>query len=942
MIQVYRPRVPHLRRDAPASTVVSRPRRHIALLTVAAIALSGVGVGVASPAHAAPTPQQVFDFTSPSGTDWVVPAGVTEVVVGLRGGTGGAGDRVNGGRGADFGVTIPVATGDRLTVYAGQRGRGKGDERMGGAGFISGGNGGKGSLLGANGGGGGGASAVKLNGELIAVAAGGGGGGGYTGKPNVSLSLWDLTAVIAAMGGYKGHSDGSATIGFVPGGKGGDNAGSSFDGKTITTYAPTAGAGKTPGGMGKNGVDDSSFPRYKKSGAGGGTASTSTSGGGGGGGGGGWPASGTGGGGGRKFLGYSAGSGGGTGVSWVTDAVPGVHIDTEARRPEDMHDYFGPLAEVGTVRIMIPMQSTTTLSAPADVAAGEQIALRVRAADTRTPNTPLDGWVNLYQGTTRVAYASISGDHTFTVAGLAAGTYEFRAEFSPTTSQRDYRSSSTNSTGSTTVTVVEAASPQPRPDDVATQTQLTVLTTPATFGELLIVGASIALDGPVNLSGQLVDFEVDGSNVGSSVLLYSGNGRFSTLFPVSVAPGAGDHEVVARFAGLPDGDPATPDALPSVSDPVQFTVAQATTTTTITAAASTVRAFEPIDVEAAVTSPAVGLNGDVVLLADGSPLTYASLDSGGTVLFDDVVMPWGTEQLAVAFLGDVNGDFAMSTSGDHSISVTAVETATALSLSSSGIRADETVTLSATVTATQLGVTADPRGAVEFLLDGDVVHTAPAGMDIDPEADDGEARFEIEADSLQIGTHIVTARFVPAPGFAESASDPAELEVAGIATVLTPSAGAVSGTPATPASVELTAAVAAEPTRRSGPAGPVDGHVVAFSGTDPIEDPAVLVDGTGTMTFGSLPVGVHEVTLRFVPEAATMLESETTVMVTVAAEPPAGGGDDEPAAGADGAGELPSTGGDSTAALLLALSLMVGAGAMLGLARMRRAAAGRA
>src|SRR5690606_7250527 len=169
-------------------------------------------------------------------------------------------------------------------------------------------------------------------------------------------------AVIAAMGGYKGHSDGSATIGFVPGGKGGDNAGSSFDGRTITTYAPTAGAGTTPGGVGGNGVDDSSFPRYKKSGAGGGTASTSTSGGGGGGGGGGWPASGTGGGGGRKFLGYSAGSGGGAGLSWVTDAVPGVRIDRDARRPEDMHDYFGPLAETGTVRIMIPMRSTTTVS----------------------------------------------------------------------------------------------------------------------------------------------------------------------------------------------------------------------------------------------------------------------------------------------------------------------------------------------------------------------------------------------------------------------------------------------------------------------------------------------------------------------------------------------------------------------------------------------------
>src|SRR5690606_41433602 len=105
--------------------------------------------------------------------------------------------------------------------------------------------------------------------------------------------------------------------------------------------------------------------------------------------------------------------------------------------------------------------------------------------------------------------------------------------------------------------------------------------------------------------------------------------------------------------------------------------------------------------------------------------------------------------------------------------------------------------------------------------------------------------------------------------------------------------------------------------------------------------PSVAGPGRRTAGCAGLRRARHAGTRRFGPEAASMLGSESTVMVRGAAEPPAGGADDDPAADADGAGELPSTGGDPTAALLLALGLMVGAGAMFSIARMRRAAAGR-
>ncbi|QEE60256.1 Ig-like domain repeat protein [Salinibacterium sp. dk2585] len=913
-----------------------RTRRTIALLTVAALALTGIGIQAPSPAHAAPAPQQIFEFDSPSGTDWIVPAGVTEVLVGLRGGRGGIVSNVLGGRGADFAVFIPVTEGDRLTVYAGKDAHGSGDERKGGAGFVNGGDGGKGSLAGANGGGGGGAAAVRLNGRIIAVAGGGGGAGGYTGNAGMSMTLAGLLSILGAIGGYAGEGDTSGKFTYVKGGEAGGSVAGSSDGRTITTYAPGSGEGAHPGAVGKNGLDDSTFPRYMKHGESSGSAASSTNGGGGGGGGGGWPASGSAGGSGRKFLSSSGGSGGGAGASWVIDYMAGVRIDRDAHRPEDMHDYFGPLANSGTVRIMIPMKSTTSVSAPSQVEAGDSIPLRVRTADTRTPNTPLDGWVDVYVDNKRVVWGGTGGDHTFTLPPLDPGTYQVRADFKPNVPQRDYKERSTYSSASTTVTVVAPTPPAPPgPSEVETTTTLDIVSTPTVYGDTLTVGAAVEPGGSVDLTGEQVTIEVNGATVGTSPLNSAGGGSFTATAPVTWAPQAGTHEVVARFAGVIDSDPGTTDALPSASAPVSFTVAQAPTTTMITSAPSSIRAFGQVDVIAEVTATPADVDGHAVLLADGSPLMYSPLDADGEVLFDDVVIPWGTEELTVAFLGDANGNFAMSTSAAHPLTVTAVDTITTLSVSSADVRADEPLTMTATVTNAMLGVDVDPRGMIEFVFDGEVVHSVPAGMDSDPDIDDGEARFELDADMLPVGAHGVTARFVPAPGFGASASAPTALEVRGITTALTATAPTAVGTTADPATLEVRAAVASGLTSRAAPGDPIGGHVEAYLGGNPAGDAFEIVNGAGTATFSGLPVGTHQVMLRFVPEAPTMLASTAIVTVTVteAAGGPGGGG----AADTESA-PLPTTGSDPSGALLLALSLLVGAGVMFTAVRFRRAA----
>lgn len=919
-----------------------------AMFAAAAIALTGIVLQQPSPAQAddAVVPGQQWVFDSPSGTDWTVPAGVDVVLVGLRGGAGGNGDIRTFGSGSEFAVRVPVKAGDVLKVYAGKSATGKGDYRIGGAGFINGGNGGKGTITGGPGGGGGGASAVKLNGELIAVAGGGGGGGGYTGKPNIGIK--DLFTAFEAAGGYKSTTAPSGSFTHVVGGEAGSNW---RGGSTFNASSPKAGGGSTPGAVGENGKDDSKFAGYHKSGVNGGAASFMTGGGGGGAGGGGWPSSGTGGGGGRKFQHYSGGSGGGAGMSWVKSGVPGLELDTAASRPEDMHTYFGPLADSDTVKIFIPIVTVTKASAPAQVYSDQSVPVRVLSANALTPNTPLKGYVIIYDGNRRVAGMSTNGDQTVMVSGLTPGTHTLRAEFTilENHSARDYLPRSSDSV---TVEILEPVPvPEPDPVDVETNTSVEMLNDDVEYGGLAEFSATVILeddeDQPgsgIDLSGQTVEFVVDGTPVGTVWLSDAGEGTYETSTLWVGGLGVGTHQLIARFSGMSAHHPALPDALASESEPVEFTIERAQTRTEITSAPASVVSFVPVDVSARVLADVDGFDGSAALLADGAPIAYADLDASGEVTFASQVIPWGTAELSVAYLGDTAASFAVSSSDPSPIEVTGVETTTTLSLSSDSVRADGTVAMSATVLNVDSSIDNDPSGQIEILFDGEVVYSVPAGLDVDPEVDDGEARYELDATGLLLGTHQVTARFVPAPGFLESSSAETELLVTGIETTLVPSETELNSSEASPASVELHASIADSVERLSRSVGaeagdPVDGYVQAYLGDEPFGDIIGITDGEGSLSFAGLPVGKHAVELRFVPGEQGMLKSSATVQVTVTSESGSGAGGDGSGNGSNSAtGSLSNTGGTGPLPVVIGgAMLLLAAVTVLLIARRRKA-----
>lgn len=316
------------------------------------------------------------------------------------------------------------------------------------------------------------------------------------------------------------------------------------------------------------------------------------------------------------------------------------------------------------------------------------------------------------------------------------------------------------------------------PGVATSETTLTVYKTPAIYGELLVATASVMVDGPANLSNKQVEFLIDDVVVGETVLLYAGNGMFTSLFPLMVSPNAGSHTLQARFPGVPAQD-GMGGASSSTSAPQTFTIAQLPTSVAITAAPSTVPAFSTSNVSAIVSLPHSQLRGEATLYADSDVVATVPVTASGVIEFTGVVVPWGTTQLQVGFVDTVAGNFASAMSAPHPIAVSAIDTSTALTVSHTEIHAGQSVTASATV---QADGAFDPDGSVEFLVDGVVVATVAIDRLADVNAADGAVSVDASLDVFVVGERAVSARYVPAGGFVASATADVLVQVLAVET----------------------------------------------------------------------------------------------------------------------------------------------------------------
>ena len=183
-------------------------------------------VGDNDPRLAGTTYTTSYTYFVSTGTTqtFVVPAGVTSVLVKEWGGGGGGGvSTTTGGGGGYTADTLPVQVGEALIIIVG----GGGSAYHSGINAVTFGGGGNGYGNGYNGGGSGGGGRSEVQGVYGEVIAGGGGGGGQTGSDTAG-----------AGGGLTGQGDGGASSGGTQtsGGTTGGSVGSKYKGGDSVTF----------------------------------------------------------------------------------------------------------------------------------------------------------------------------------------------------------------------------------------------------------------------------------------------------------------------------------------------------------------------------------------------------------------------------------------------------------------------------------------------------------------------------------------------------------------------------------------------------------------------------------------------------------------------------------------------------------------------------------
>lgn len=490
--------------------------------------------------------------------------------------------------------------------------------------------------------------------------------------------------------------------------------------------------------------------------------------------------------------------------------------------------------------------TTTTLALGATSGVSGE---KVRATATLTPASA-SGKVVFEVAGERVEADVTGGTAATDLPALPVGTHEVTATF--TSAQSGVYATSTSAP-------VELRMDAP----VVARETTTVVALSATRvarGDEVTATATVSSDGSAHPLGQVL-FTVGGTQVPATAV----EGRATVVLPELAI---GDHDVTARFV------PSQAQVFaPSTSAPVRLTVVRpaAATYTSVSVTPATSAPGETIRATASVTSE------------NGAPAGQVRFTVGSeTALVDvsDRVASWTLPAQAVGE-GTVTAEFLPArplelrpSTGRASFSVVApapVRTAMALSLASGRVAVGETTTATATVTAT----TGSPVGKVVFEVDGGTIEVPLTN---------GRATATIP-DTLPVGVHPVTARFVPADpaAFAPSEATPRPVVVTDVD----------SGAQSTQTVVALPAG-----TLPLGNPGQVRVSVVAESSTaegsvrlavDGVRGPATdLVNGTASIALSStLAAGTHTVVAEFQPRDASQHAPSTSSARTFVVAGPA-------------------------------------------------------
>ncbi|MGA1983931.1 MAG: FG-GAP-like repeat-containing protein, partial [Acidobacteriaceae bacterium] len=261
--------------------------------------------------------------------------------------------------------------------------------------------------------------------------------------------------------------------------------------------------------------------------------------------------------------------------------------------------------------------------------------------------------------------------------------------------------------------------------------------------------------------------DFDGAGV-SDVAVAALDGLISIILPQfgteaaatvgGISPiGNGPHQVDAKY-------PGDSNNLPSTSNIVYLTAEQLAPTLTLTLApAGASYSYGQQFVLTVTISPIENLlpTGTLAITYQGVGTGIVLLGTGSTFTFNLIAQPVGTFPITAKYSGDSN---YLPATGSLSITVKPNLSAATLTSSLNPANAGQTVTFTATVTATSAsGV--PPAGSVSFSDGTTVLGTVPLVS-----GSSGTSTAAFSTSTLTVGTHSITANYIPAAGYAASAA----------------------------------------------------------------------------------------------------------------------------------------------------------------------------
>jgi hypothetical protein len=332
------------------------------------------------------------------------------------------------------------------------------------------------------------------------------------------------------------------------------------------------------------------------------------------------------------------------------------------------------------------------------------------------------GTVKFYDGAAQIGTGTLAANGansavaTYATSTLTVGTHTITATYGGDT--QDF--------GSTSTVVSQVV------QDATTQTLLTASANPSIAGKNLTLTATVSVTTGGGVPTGTVNFYNGTTLLGTGTLNATGVATYSTA-----TLAVGSYSITADYQGDTNNTASTSSVL-------ALSVVQATTTTQLTASATTVSANTPVVLTATVTGNGGVPTGQVTFMDGTTNIGGGALNAKGVATLSISTLTVGQHNITAVYSGDT--DDAGSTSAAVTITVTAYTTQTVLAASATQLGSNQPLSLLTTTTSSS---GAAVTGTITFMNGGTTLGTASIGAN-------SSATLNL---TLAAGSYTITAQY---------------------------------------------------------------------------------------------------------------------------------------------------------------------------------------